>query len=187
MFSFQDNHQSAQVLAGDVPTSQDSNSIYKLLLWHFIVLFVASIVDRILPLQTALPLLSLQAVVSYMILVFNPTQRWSALIILIMLFAPMQLFSHLLLTSMTWALLGQICVSTVTVIISALITQNFLRNIEIFTLRFIHVLFSCTVVFTLLYQYMTAVATYRIDALYLSHWQYLSDNIIGQITGIVRI
>ena len=185
MFSFQDNHQSAQVLAGDVPISQDSNFIYKLLLWHFIVLFVASIVDRILPLQTALPLLSLQAVVSYMILVFNPTQRWSALIILIMLFAPMQLFSQLPLTSMTWALLGQICVSTVTVIISALITQNFLRNIEIFTLRFIHVSFSCTVAFTLLYQYMTAVATYRIDALNLSHWQYLSDNIIGQITGIV--
>mgnify|MGYP001078170623 FL=1 len=169
MLNYQDNHQSAHVLASDLPTSQDSNSIYKLLLWHFIVLIVASIVDRILLTQTALPLLSLQAVISYMMLVFNPTQRWSALIMLIVLFAPIHLFSHTPFTSMTWTLLGQTCVSIVTIIISALVTQSFLRNIEIFTLRFIHVLFSCTVAFTLLYQYMIAVATYRIDALDLSH------------------
>jgi glucose-6-phosphate-specific signal transduction histidine kinase len=187
MFSYQDNHQSAQVLAGDLPISQDANSIYKLLLWHFIVLIVACIVDRILLIQTALPLLSLQAVISYMMLVFNPTQRWSALILLIALFAPIHLFSHPPFTSMTWTLLGQICVSIVTIIISALVTQNFLRNIDIFTLRFIHVLFSCTVVFTLLYQYMTAVATYRIDPLDLSHWQYLIDCIIGQITSIAIV
>lgn len=187
MLNYQDNHQSAHVLAGDLPTSQDSNSIYKLLLWHFIVLIVASIVDRILLIQTALPLLSLQAVISYMMLVFNPTQRWSALIMLIVLFAPIHLFSHTPFTSMTWTLLGQICVSIVTIIISALVTQSFLRNIEIFTLRFIHMLFSCTVAFTLLYQYMTAVATYRIDALDLSHWQYLIDSIIGQITGIAIV
>ena len=187
MFSYQDNHQSAQVLAGDLPISQDSNSIYKLVLWHFIVLIVACIVDRILLIQTALPLLSLQAVISYMMLVFNPTQRWSALILLIALFAPIHLFSHPPFTSMTLTLLGQICVSIVTIIISALVTQNFLRNIEIFTLRFIHVLFSCSVPFTLLYQYMTAVATYRIDALDLSHWQYLIDSIIGQISGILIV
>ena len=187
MFSYQDNHQSAQVLAGDLPISQDANSIYKLLLWHFMVLIVACIVDRILLIQTALPLLSLQAVISYMMLVFNPTQRWSALILLIALFALIHLFSHPPFTSMTWTLLGQICVSIVTIIISALVTQNFLRNIDIFTLRFIHVLFSCTVGFTLLYQYMTAVATYRIDALDLSHWQYLIDCIIGQITSIAIV
>jgi glucose-6-phosphate-specific signal transduction histidine kinase len=187
MFSYQDNHQSAQVLAGDLPISQDANSFYKLLLCHFIVLIVACIVDRILLIQSALPLLSLQAVISYMMLVFNPTQRWSALILLIALFALIHLFSHPPFTSMTWTLLGQICVSIVTIIISALVTQNFLRNIDIFTLRFIHVLFSCTVVFTLLYQYMTAVATYRIDPLDLSHWQYLIDCIIGQITSIAIV
>jgi glucose-6-phosphate-specific signal transduction histidine kinase len=187
MFSYQDNHQSAQVLAGDLPISQDANSIYKLLLWHFMVLIVACIVDRILLIQTALPLLSLQAVISYMMLVFNPTQRWSALIMLIALFAPIHLFSHPPFTSMTWTLLGQICVSIVTIIISALVTQNFLRNIDIFTLRFIHVLFSCTVGFTLLYQYMTAVATYRIDPLDLSNWQYLIDGIIGQIASIAIV
>ena len=187
MFSYQDNHQSAQVLAGDLPISQDSNSIYKLVLWHFIVLIVACIVDRILLIQTALPLLSLQAVISYMMLVFNSTQRWSALILLIALFAPIHLFSHPPFTSMTLTLLGQICVSIVTIIISALVTQYFLRNIDIFTLRFIHVLFSCTVAFTLLYQYMTAVATYRIDVLDLSHWQYLIDSIIGQISGILIV
>ena len=187
MLSYRDNHQSAQVLAGDLPISQDANSIYKLLLWQFIVLIVACIVDRILLIQTALPLLSLQAVISYMMLVFNPTQRWSALILLIALFAPIHLFSHPPFTSMTWTLLGQICVSIVTIIISALVTQNFLRNIDIFTLRFIHVLFSCTVGFTLLYQYMTAVATYRIDPLDLSHWQYLIDGIIGQIASIAIV
>jgi glucose-6-phosphate-specific signal transduction histidine kinase len=187
MFSYQDNHQSAQVLAGDLPISQDANSIYKLLLWHFMVLIVACIVDRILLIQTALPLLSLQAVISYMMLVFNPTQRWSALILLIALFALIHLFSHPPFTSMTWTLLGQICVSIVTIIISALVTQNFLRNIDIFTLRFIHVLFSCTVGFTLLYQYMTAVATYRIDPLDLSNWQYLIDGIIGQIASIAIV
>jgi glucose-6-phosphate-specific signal transduction histidine kinase len=187
MFSYQDNHHSAQVLAGDLPISQDANSFYKLLLCHFIVLIVACIVDRILLIQSALPLLSLQAVISYMMLVFNPTQRWSALILLIALFALIHLFSHPPFTSMTWTLLGQICVSIVTIIISALVTQNFLRNIDIFTLRFIHVLFSCTVVFTLLYQYMTAVATYRIDPLDLSHWQYLIDCIIGQITSIAIV
>jgi glucose-6-phosphate-specific signal transduction histidine kinase len=187
MFSYQDNHQSAQVLAGDLPISQDANSIYKLLLWHFMVLIVACIVDRILLIQTALPLLSLQAVISYMMLVFNPSQRWSALIMLIALFAPIHLFSPPPFTSMTWTLLGQICVSIVTIIISALVTQNFLRNIDIFTLRFIHVLFSCTVGFTLLYQYMTAVATYRIDPLDLSNWQYLIDGIIGQIASIAIV
>jgi signal transduction histidine kinase len=193
MFSYQDNNQTVSVFASDEPVRQDSTSIYKLLFCHLMLLIVASIVDRILLSQSALPLFSMQAVIGYMMLVFNPSKRWSALISIIVLvtlctlIAPLHLLSHNPFISMTWALLGQICMSTVTIIISALITQRFMRTTEIFTLRFILVLFSCTVVFTLFYQYMTAVASFRIDALNLGHWQYLTDSIIGQISGITIV
>lgn len=190
MYSYQDNNQTAPVFAGDMPSRQDSNSIYKLLLCYFILLSVASIIDRILLSQSALPLFSMQTVIAYVMLVFSPSKRWPALTPLIALIAlftlipPMHLLNYNSFVIITWAFLGQICVSLVTVIISALVTQRLLRTTEVFTLRFIHMLFTCAIAFTIVHQYMTAVASNRIDAFDLGHWQYLTDSITGQITGI---
>lgn len=162
MYSYQDNNQTAPVFAGDMPSRQDSNSIYKLLLCYFILLSVASIIDRILLSQSALPLFSMQTVIAYVMLVFSPSKRWPALTPLIALIAlftlipPMHLLNYNSFVIITWAFLGQICVSLVTVIISALVTQRLLRTTEVFTLRFIHMLFTCAIAFTIVHQYMTA-------------------------------
>lgn len=184
MSTFHFKHMISTTNFGDAETNQHSTSVYTCIGWLSIVLFITGIIDRILLTNASMPLLSLQVVCSYLFLVFCPKPRWVLIIGPIIV---LQLLSHWIVGAITWSILLQVGLATLTTLVSAFITQRVLCTTPIFTVRFIHLLISCATVYVIIYEFLIAVITLRIEALNPLQWQYLSSPVIAQITGFVIV